>query len=259
MELYLLNEIVIHHRLFSLSRSCIVDQLSTGFGLYTTHIEKRIMRLEKGKRERELLWWGLAKSLNVLPLIGNNWEEVAADTIVRFPTPVKSWQEDHLYSKQLQNCDAFIFLYYRDFTGAGDRSIEGRDEEVTNKILAPSRKYVGQLASRLYLQAFPDLKNSPRISRHPPKMGNFDPQGVSPFSFSFPTVVSKTWRQIYLTLFLTLFNPSDQKTFPRLVLVGKKRWNLKTRHTEVSMAGLHAAPASESDSERSYRSSLLYT
>ena len=42
---------------------------------------------------------------------------------VRSPAPVKPRQEDHLYSKQLQNCDAFIPLSCRDFTGAGDRSI----------------------------------------------------------------------------------------------------------------------------------------
>ena len=38
----------------------------------------------------------------------------------RSPAPVKSRQKDHLYSKLLRNCDTFIPLPCRDFTGAGD-------------------------------------------------------------------------------------------------------------------------------------------
>ena len=34
-------------------------------------------------------------------------------SIVRSPAPVKSRQENHLYSKQLQNCNAFIALSCR--------------------------------------------------------------------------------------------------------------------------------------------------
>ena len=47
-------------------------------------------------------------------------------SIVRSPAPVKSRQEDHLYSKLLQNCGVFIHLSCRDFTGAGDWIIEDR-------------------------------------------------------------------------------------------------------------------------------------
>ena len=48
--------------------------------------------------------------------------------IVHSSAPVKSRQEDHLYPKLVENCDALIFLSCRDFTGAGDRTIEDRAE-----------------------------------------------------------------------------------------------------------------------------------
>ena len=46
--------------------------------------------------------------------------------IIRSAAPVKSRQEDNLYSKQAQNCDAFIPLSCRAFMGAGDRAVEYR-------------------------------------------------------------------------------------------------------------------------------------
>ena len=52
--------------------------------------------------------------------------EISSPSIVRSPAPVKSRRDDRLYSKQLPNCDAFIVLSCRDFTGAEDRTIDDR-------------------------------------------------------------------------------------------------------------------------------------
>ena len=66
-------------------------------------------------------------------------------SIVPFPAPVKSRQEDHPYSKLLQNCVAFIPLSCRDFTGTGDRSIEDRATNPPQKGFGPYSRTLGCL------------------------------------------------------------------------------------------------------------------